>query len=259
MLDIVFYIFYVCLLYVIFKYYGLSGYGFMIAVGLNLYQKLLKKDPFINTPQLNNLVTGICIWGIFVGLVSARILWFLEYYNEVTWYDFITIKVPGFSLLGALVGVIFTLLYFVRNQLYKTKILIIDRMFLYAPLLIAFGRIGCYMVGCCYGTPTNLPWSICYTDPNSLAPCGVNLHPVQLYSAFSLLLIFIVFYVKYRKKDGHGTIFLHVLLAIVSERFVTDFFRDDRTLCLGILSLHQVIAIIIAVIAIVGWYKIKKA
>jgi phosphatidylglycerol:prolipoprotein diacylglycerol transferase len=48
----------------------------------------------------------------------------------------------------------------------------------------AFGRIGCFMAGCCYGRPTDLPWGVRFpASPFFAGPVGVPLHPVQLYEA----------------------------------------------------------------------------
>jgi phosphatidylglycerol:prolipoprotein diacylglycerol transferase len=55
-------------------------------------------------------------------------------------------------------------------------------------LALAIGRIGCLLGGCCYGTPSALPWSVRYEDP--LAPAAVlevARHPVPLYEALSAL------------------------------------------------------------------------
>lgn len=48
----------------------------------------------------------------------------------------------------------------------------------------AFGRIGCFMAGCCYGRPTRLPWGVRFpASPFFAGPVGASLHPVQLYEA----------------------------------------------------------------------------
>lgn len=52
----------------------------------------------------------------------------------------------------------------------------------------AFGRVGCFMGGCCYGRPTNLPWGVRFpSTPFFDGPVGVPLHPVQLYEALAEL------------------------------------------------------------------------
>src|SRR5262245_52782018 len=48
----------------------------------------------------------------------------------------------------------------------------------------ATGRIGCFLAGCCWGSPTSLPWGVTYT--NMLAheivgtPLKMRVHPAQL-------------------------------------------------------------------------------
>ena len=55
-------------------------------------------------------------------------------------------------------------------------------------LALAIGRIGCLLGGCCYGTPSALPWSVRYVHP--LAPAAVldvTRHPTPLYEALCAL------------------------------------------------------------------------
>ncbi|HEY3452852.1 MAG TPA: prolipoprotein diacylglyceryl transferase family protein [Myxococcales bacterium] len=52
----------------------------------------------------------------------------------------------------------------------------------------ALGRIGCFMGGCCWGAPTNLPWGVRFPATAFFeGPAGVPLHPVQLYEALAEL------------------------------------------------------------------------
>jgi phosphatidylglycerol:prolipoprotein diacylglycerol transferase len=51
----------------------------------------------------------------------------------------------------------------------------------------AFGRLGCFSAGCCWGTATDAAWAVTFTDPYSHkivgVPLGIALHPTQLYEA----------------------------------------------------------------------------
>ncbi|MFH2203532.1 MAG: prolipoprotein diacylglyceryl transferase family protein [Elusimicrobiota bacterium] len=99
------------------------------------------------------------------------------------------------------------------------------------------GRIGCFAEGCCYGTPTSMPWGVkfshaaCSVDGTLL---GTALHPVQLYEAFgsACLFAFFAFYVLPRihaKKLTYGTSFLGYICLYAVMRFFLEFLRgDDR-------------------------------
>ena len=50
-----------------------------------------------------------------------------------------------------------------------------------------FGRIGCFLVGDDYGTPSNLPWAVAF--PEGLPPTTVAVHPTQLYEAVGLAVL----------------------------------------------------------------------
>src|SRR5688572_21440787 len=58
------------------------------------------------------------------------------------------------------------------------------------------GRLGCFAAGCCYGRPTDVAWSVIFTNPQAAAnvgtPLGIPLHPTQLYEAGAELFILLL-------------------------------------------------------------------
>ncbi len=58
----------------------------------------------------------------------------------------------------------------------------------------AVGRVGCFLNGCCYGSPTGLPWGVHFPDGSEAAHDfpGEALHPAQLYNAAAGLLVFAI-------------------------------------------------------------------
>ena len=157
----------------------------------------------------------------------------------------------GLSILGAAIAVTGYCIW----TLHRKSIPIgrgLDIAAVYVPLCHAIARIGCFSVGCCYGLPTEAPWSVRYTDPESLAPLNIPLHPTQLYSAFLFLLLFVVlFMVSKRSESRPGELTLLYGIGLASERFLVDFFRGDRTM-VGALSFHQWAALGILGAAVVG-------
>jgi phosphatidylglycerol:prolipoprotein diacylglycerol transferase len=97
---------------------------------------------------------------------------------------------------------------------------------LVAPMIalgLAFGRIGCFFNGCCYGRVSDAPWAMRF--PGHAAA----VHPTQLYEAFAALAIFAVLYLVARpRKRGHGQVFAGLLVLYGVARFVLEFWRDDE-------------------------------
>ncbi len=115
-----------------------------------------------------------------------------------------------------------------------------------------FARIGCFMAGCCYGKKTNLPWGVIFTDPSSLAPRQICLHPTQLYEAAGGFFIFFFLIGMEKKKSYPGQIFWLFLLVYSVLRFFLEFLRDDPRgfLLTDMLSTSQSIGVILAVVSI---------
>ena len=123
------------------------------------------------------------------------------------------------------------------------------------PLAIghAIGRMGCFFAGCCYGKAFDLPWSVTFTNPDSLASVNIPLHPTQLYSFVANLLIFIFLWFFRKRKRYDGQLFwIYVFLYGVS-RFLIEIFRGDfrGNFLFEILSISQVIGAFMALIAFV--------
>ena len=131
------------------------------------------------------------------------------------------------GLIGGYVGVVIT------KRIFKFSRSTGD---LFAPGLalgVAIGRIGCFLNGCCYGTPTMLPWAVAFK--------GVLRHPTQIYeSIFGLALFFVLWRVR-DKVTREGDLFKIFLLAYVSFRFFIEFLRADVVAGAFHLSLAQII------------------
>lgn len=95
------------------------------------------------------------------------------------------------------------------------------------PIAHGISRVGCFAAGCCYGTPTDVPWAVRFTDPLTVAPRDVLLHPTQLYEALWLFLVGAVVNVFYARKRFHGQVMLLYLSLYALGRSVVEVFRGD--------------------------------
>jgi phosphatidylglycerol:prolipoprotein diacylglycerol transferase len=108
------------------------------------------------------------------------------------------------------------------------------------PIGHAIGRMGCFLGGCCFGTPTTLPWGVEY--PAQSFPHGVHIHqglvdaashvslavhPAPLYELGFDLGLFVVLWRLRDRFKMRGTLFRLYLAAYASYRFVAEFFRGD--------------------------------
>jgi phosphatidylglycerol:prolipoprotein diacylglycerol transferase len=120
------------------------------------------------------------------------------------------------------------------------------------PLGHAVGRLGCFAAGCCYGRPTDVPWAVTFTDPNSLALLGLPLHPTQLYEAFGNLLIFCFLSLYRRHRRFPGQLFWLYVLLYSCLRFFLEFFRGDPRgyIVPSLLSVSQGIALVLVVLSL---------
>lgn len=130
-----------------------------------------------------------------------------------------------------------------------------DMFDLYAiavPLFHTFGRIGCFLAGCCYGIESEIG---CTAHGNLLSP-GVNdvsRFPVQLVEAgLNLGLFFILLSIDKRRQHKGQMLFIYMLIYPV-YRFILEFFRGDihRGLWFG-LSTSQWISIVLFLVGAIG-------
>lgn len=108
------------------------------------------------------------------------------------------------------------------------------------PLGQAVGRVGCFFNGCCYGTPSSLPWST--------QVAGALRHPTQLYeAALDLLLAAGLWHVRLRGYPN-GHLFRRYLVGYAAIRLGLEFVRGDPGVSLGPLSAAQWVCLAVMVV-----------
>jgi len=120
------------------------------------------------------------------------------------------------------------------------------------PLGLAFGRLGCTSAGCCFGKPTTLPWAVTFTDPASLAPLHIPLHPTQIYESLAGFAIFGFLYAARDRFKTPGMLFWTMLILYGAARSFLEIFRDDPRGFLGPFSESQVVSAVLIAYAIVS-------
>jgi phosphatidylglycerol:prolipoprotein diacylglycerol transferase len=113
------------------------------------------------------------------------------------------------------------------------------------PAGLFFARIGCYMKGCCWGTPIGEAHLFHGLSEKLIRNELLTVHPVQLYSAAAALAIF-CFLLAFRRRDRTpGLLTGLFLLLYPAARFFLEFLRGDSPAILGGLSLNQWISVLL--------------
>lgn len=116
---------------------------------------------------------------------------------------------------------------------------------------VGIGRLGCFEAGCCYGTPTSLPWGVTFPTADSLPR-----HPTQLYEAAFHLTAACVLYWLQRRGLFRGQLIKLYILSYVVYRFFTEMIRPEARLAGGLTG-YQWAALVIA--ALFTWLWIRDA
>lgn len=233
----------------------LNSYNVSIILGLALFFFATFRHRTLENFISKTDFFSLCIESAIAGIIGARLLHVVSDWQAYhSLFDMISLWDGGLSILGALAGVFLYSLWTLHRK--KLPIFAVyDIGALYIPLAQAMGRIGCFLVGCCYGCQTSVVWGITYTHPQVLAPLNVSLHPTQLYSSLIFFGIFIVLYFFVAKRvTRSGELSMAYLMAMSFERWFVDFFRGDRIMLsfphpFSLFSFHQWVALLVFVCA----------
>ena len=200
-------------------------YGIMVAVGilctfivLYTYSKIKKVDP-----NFTDFVFYIGVAAIVIGFGSAAL------FQAV--YDFIENPSEGFKIggsitfIGGLIGGVlsFVGLYMIFRRKYTTRLYQVVSIYPCCIIIAhAFGRVGCFFAGCCYGKPTDSFLGVVFPAREYLGPC----HPTQLYEAVFLFILFAVCSFLVLKLDFKHNLSLY-LIAYGIFRFFIEYLRND--------------------------------
>ena len=220
-------------------------------------------------------ITDLGIYTLLASIVGARALYVTHHIADYARHplDILLIHKGGLSFYGGVVGgVIVAVMFCRRRGLSPLKCL--DMIAVGGAIALAFGRIGCFLNGCCYGhrvsddflfrvyfwktkdaadnvngSPVFLHhleegW-VGFADPISRA-----VHPTQLYSALGAFVLFLILGNLYKYKKRDGEIFLLFAILYAPMRFYWEALRDDSAPVLFGLTVSQLIGIPAFVLAL---------
>ena len=199
--------------------FEITSFGAMVGiatlVGAWIFQRELRRS------GLPADAVDAAIAGVLGGLVGAKVIWVVEHAAMAPIPDLLFSR-AGLSWFGGLAGGLLSgLVVMHRRHVPKTAVLAAA-----TPALAighAIGRIGCFLVGDDYGTPTTRPWGVAF--PEGLPPTTVPVHPTQLYEMAALLLLAWLL-IRWRRQHVLDHVVLgRYLIAAGAIRFLVEILR----------------------------------
>ncbi len=173
-------------------------------------------------------VVSLILVSLVAGILGARALYVLEHIRDFrgTYLSVLALWQGGLTLYGGIVaGTLVGLLAARRMGL--PMWIAADALTPSLALGTMFGRVGCFLNGCCYGHPTRLPWGVVF-PPDSFASLEfgpVPVHPAQLYFAAAGLVLFLGTWSLRRRLRVPGTLFWGFVAVFALVRIPLDFTR----------------------------------
>ena len=271
---------------VFFQMGGIVGYSYGLMIGIGALLAIFVSEWRAKRRGLDGeLVFSAAVWGLLAGLLGAKLTFIISNIKLLFTNPSYVLGTDGFTVYGGVVlGIIVGGLIVKRKKVDVPVYL--DLVIPQIALAQGFGRIGCFLAGCCYGKPTDSHFGVVF-PVEAIAPSGIPLIPTQLISAagdfliFAILLLLSYFatdYLKVRKGEEElldkdavtkklrffqplSMSGMYLILYGIG-RFAIEFLRaDPRRTALGLTSNQYVsIIFVIAGLALIyyGYQRAKK-
>lgn len=244
---------------------ALHIYGLMIAIGFLsglLYIKYAARAAKLPEQDVLDLFFFLMI----AGIVGSRILYIINSVQNY-WADplmIFRVWEGGLVFQGGVIACVLVAIWFTR----KRQLPFWQVADVFVPALAlghAFGRIGCFFAGCCYGRQCAPDFLLAVHFPHiveGIAPAGIPLYPVQLFEAGGEVLIFLTLLVYQKRRRFTGAVFLLYIALYAVLRSVVEVFRGDSIRGFVIepyLSRGQFVSLLSLIAVIILWqYKTRS-
>ncbi len=206
----------------LYSYGAMMALAFLVGTTLGLREAKrlgLDEDALVNVI----LVT------LVASILGARALYVMEHLQQFRreWGSVVALWQGGLTLYGGIVAGTFAGLVMAR-RLGLPRWVVADALAPSLALGTMFGRIGCFLNGCCYGHPTTLPWGVRFPRESFafLEFGDTPVHPSQLYNAAVGLVLFLVLWFGRKRFRVPGVLFWTFIVAFALARIGIDLTRN---------------------------------
>lgn len=242
------------------------AYGFMLMIAFLVAVSIARwraKKENINPDK----ITDLSIYLVCAGIFGARLFFVIQFFEDYkdNLLNIFKVYEGGLVYYGGLFSGIITLIIFVKKN-HLSFLKLADVVIPSIALGLGFGRIGCFLNGCCFGkVAPHIPWAVCF--PKTVNKAGIvdgspafldqydqglvhlsdmhtlPIHPTQLYAFLSNVALFFILsaFFKYRKRNGEVLLLFGVIYPII--RYCMEALRGDNQLYFHLFTIAQIISI----------------
>ncbi len=138
-------------------------YGPMLVIGFLAAVFLLRKLAR-RVHQNPDHVTNVALYALIAGIIGARLFYVVHHFSQFRgdpWWSVFAVWQGGLEFVGGLMlAILAVLIYLLRHGL--SVRLYLDMLAVGLMLALSFGRIGCFLRGCCFGIPTQAACAVCF-------------------------------------------------------------------------------------------------
>ncbi|MBI1796560.1 MAG: prolipoprotein diacylglyceryl transferase [Candidatus Eisenbacteria bacterium] len=245
----------------------IRSYGVMLAVAFLAGTWLALREAHRLSLDEDKVVNVILVV-LVSSVLGARALYVMEHIQEFRreWGSVIALWQGGLTLYGGVIaGTAAGLIAARRFGLPMWTVA--DALTPSLALGTCFGRIGCFLNGCCYGKPTRLPWGVVFPADSfaGLEFGNAPVHPSQLYFAAAGLLLFALAWALRRRFAVPGTLFWMFIALFAFIRIPLDMTRayepEATIMKLGLLDVteSQLTSLAIALFSVLMILRLRRA
>ena len=284
-----------------YKLLKISSYGLMLMLAFLICNYLLRRY-LVGINKEPKIADDIIFYAALGGISGSKIYYIVEQallysdysningietifkglyqFNASLIFSGINQFGSGLVFLGGLIGGFISVTYYIK----KNKLNTLEVYDWAAPFLAlghAIGRLGCFLVGDCYGKPCDLPWALTFKEglpPTTFESFKYNypsifntpdfkstysagdyiyVHPTQIYEFIIYLIIF--FYLRHIRNNKlyDGIVMFEYLFLVGMARFLIEFLRLNPEYMFN-LSGAQIISIFMVLISSYLMYSYRK-
>jgi len=217
-------------------------------------------------------IFDMSFWIFLGGLAGARLFYVAQNWGrgiDSVWEIFQFWK-GGIVFYGSVIGASAAFLIYRRLRPFPLR----PYLDVVAPSIavgILFGRLGCFLNGCCFGDACNLPWAVAFPKPSPpwemhqvfhlIAPdalWSLRVHPTQIYDAVDGLILFLLLSAYYPLRRRDGEVMGLLMLTYPVTRSLVEYLRNDEGIFFAGMTISQNISMALFLGGVVYWIWLSR-